>query len=84
MEWTFDPDPNDTTCVADFAYLFREGDRLPWCEVDRHVVGVFGREVWLRLLREAGLQASVRPLVHSEVETGDVEVFVAVKPLPVP
>lgn len=80
LEWSFDPDPDDTTCVTDYTYVFREGNASPWCEQDRHVVGLFSREVWLRLLRDAGFQATVRPLVHSEVETGDVEVFVAVKP----
>jgi SAM-dependent methyltransferase len=82
LEWSFDPDPNDTTCVSDFTYVFREGVRLPWCETDRHVEGLFSREVWLRLLVEAGFQATIRPLIHSEVETGDVEVFVAVKLAP--
>jgi len=80
LEWSFDPDPDDTTCVTDFTYVFREGDGTTWCELDRHVVGLFSREVWLRLLREVGFQpVTVRPLIHSEVETGDVEVFVAVK-----
>ena len=26
LEWTWDPDPTDTTCVADYAYLLRESD----------------------------------------------------------
>jgi SAM-dependent methyltransferase len=80
LQWTFDPDPDDTSCVADFAYLFREGDGSPWCETDRHVVGIFSREVWLRLLAEVGFQATMRPLIHSEVEPGETEVFVAVRP----
>ena len=79
LEWSFDPDPDDTSCITDFTYVFREGDAPPWCEQDRHVVGLFSREVWLRLLGEVGFQATIRPLIHSEVETGDVEVFVAVK-----
>jgi SAM-dependent methyltransferase len=78
---TFRPqtDHGDTSCVADFAYLFREGDGPPWCETDRHVVGIFSREVWLRLLAEVGFQATMRPLIHSEVEPGETEVFVAVR-----
>jgi SAM-dependent methyltransferase len=80
LEWSFDPDPSDTTVVTDYTYVFREGDGPPCCEQDRHVVGLFSREVWLRLLREVGFEATIRPLIHSEVETGDVEVFVAVKP----
>jgi SAM-dependent methyltransferase len=80
LQWSFDPDPDDTSCVADFAYLFREGDGPPWCEADRHVVGIFSREVWLRLLAEVGFRATMRPLIHSEVEPCETEVFVAVKP----
>jgi SAM-dependent methyltransferase len=79
LQWTFDPDPADTTCVTDFTYVFREWNGPAWSEVDRHLEGLFSREVWLRLLGEAGFQATIRPLIHSEVEPGDVEVFVAVK-----
>jgi SAM-dependent methyltransferase len=79
LEWSFDPDPTDTTCVTDFTYVFREGDGPPSCEQDRHVVGLFSREVWLRLLAEAGFQATIRPLIHSEVEPGATEIFVAVR-----
>jgi SAM-dependent methyltransferase len=79
LEWSFDPDPDDTSFVTDFTYVFREGDSDPWCEQDRHVVGLFSREVWLRLLREVGFQATHRPLIHSEVEPGETEVFVAVR-----
>jgi SAM-dependent methyltransferase len=80
LEWSFDPDPDDTTCVTDYVYVFREGDGPPSCVQDRHVVGVFGREVWQRLLGEVGFrQVMMRPLIHSEVDPGDVEVFVGVR-----
>ena len=79
LEWTFDPDPTDTTSITDYAYVYREGTAPPLCETDRHVVGLFSRTVWLRLLDEVGFDAMIRPLVHSEVEPGSVEVFVAVK-----
>jgi len=65
--------------VADYTYVYREGDGVPVCEQDRHTEGLFSREVWLRLLDEVGFDATIRPLVHSEVEPGDVEVFIAVK-----
>ena len=81
LEWSFDPDPDDTTVTVDYTYVFREGDGPPWSEQDRHVVGLFSREVWQRLLGEVGFQqVTVRPLIHSEVETGDVEVFVGLRP----
>lgn len=80
LEWTWDPDPNDTTYIVDFAYLLREEGRPVRIEHDRHLFGLFGREEWLRLLAEVGFQPKVLPLKHSEVEPGASEVFVGVKP----
>ena len=81
LEWVTDPDPDDSTYLVDYAFLLREGEQVR-VEHDRHVEGVFARDVWLRLLREAGFEPHVTPLVHSEVEPGAHEVFVAVKPAP--
>ncbi len=71
LEWTYDPDPDDTTYVADFAYLLREADGSMRIEHDRHVEGLFSREVWLRLLREVGFQPGIAP------DSWGREVFVA-------
>lgn len=79
LEWITDPDPTDCTYQVDYAFLLREGDRIR-LEHDRHVEGVFPRERWLTLLREAGFEPRVLPLVHSEVEPGAHEVFIAVRP----
>jgi len=54
LEWTHDPDPNDTTYTVDFALLLRELDGGVRIEQDRHVFGLFGRDTWLRLLRDVG------------------------------
>jgi hypothetical protein len=81
LDWTHDPDPADTSYIVDYAYLLLEDGALPRCVHDRHVEGLFGREVWRRRLTEAGFdRVSIRALEHSEVEPGEVEVFVAVKP----
>ena len=79
MEWTWDPDPSDTHCVTDFTYVMRDGDGPAVPLTERHHVGLFSREVWRRLLVDAGFEVAIWPLIHSEVETGDVEVFVGVK-----
>ena len=78
--WTSDPDPADSTYISDFAYLLHEEGQPTRCIYDRHVHGLFNRTTWLRLLEEVGFQATVRPLEHSEVPAGSVEVFVAWKP----
>lgn len=80
LEWSWDPDPSDTTYVVDYAYLLHEAGQPTRCVHDRHVEGLFGRDDWLRLLAEAGFSATIRPLVHSEVTPGAVEVFIAMKP----
>jgi SAM-dependent methyltransferase len=80
LEWTWDPDPSDTTYVADYAYLLRMSDGTVRVEHDRHVEGLFRRGEWLRCLSDAGFEARAVPFTHSELEPGAHEVFVAVKP----
>jgi hypothetical protein len=80
LEWTWDPDPVDTTYVADYAYLLRTDDGAVRVEHDRHVEGLFKRADWLQLLSAAGFEPRVVPLEHSELEPGAHEVFVARRP----
>src|SRR5262249_52897931 len=40
IEWTFDPDPSDTTYTVDFAYLLRESDKSVRAVHDQHVFGL--------------------------------------------
>jgi hypothetical protein len=80
LEWTWDPDPTDTTYLVDYAYLLREKDGSVRVVHDRHTEGLFSRGDWLRLLSEAGFQPSVVPFNHSELEPGTYEVFVGRKP----
>ena len=54
IEWTFDPDPTDSTYTVDFAYLLREGNTPVRVVHDHHVFGLFSRDVWLGLLNETG------------------------------
>ena len=71
LEWVYDPDPNDTTCVMEFAYLLRENEQATRCEYDQHLCGLFPRAEWLRLLREVGFQTEI---IHDSFER---ELFVA-------
>jgi SAM-dependent methyltransferase len=54
LEWTWDPDPADTTYLADYAFLLRERDGSVRVEHDRHLEGLFPRARWLLWLAEAG------------------------------
>jgi SAM-dependent methyltransferase len=58
FEWTFDPDPSDTTYTIDFVLLLREGNSPVRVEHDHHVNGLFSRSDWLDCLREAGFHSS--------------------------
>jgi hypothetical protein len=80
LEWTWDPDPTDTTYRVDYAYLLRDTDGSVRVEHDPHVEGLFARADWLALLADVGFQGTVVPFDHSELEPGTYELFVAVKP----
>lgn len=78
-EKTWDPDPTDTTYVADFTYrLSEEGSEERVIE-DRHELGLFPRSAWLEVLDGVGLTASIAPFDHSEVDY-TLEVFVGRAP----
>ena len=57
VEWIHDPNPKDTTYIQDFAYLLREEDKKVRVEHDRHIMGVFKRNDWIRLLTKGGFMS---------------------------
>jgi SAM-dependent methyltransferase len=57
LEWVWDPDPNDDTYVADYAFLLRSADGEVRAVHDRHIEGLFARSRWLEWFAEAGLRA---------------------------
>ena len=74
LEWSSDPDPFDSTYVVDYAFLLREADGSVRVEHDRHVEGLFGRDVWLRILADEGFDAERVPFKHSELDD-PIDVF---------
>lgn len=80
LEWSWDPDPGDTSVVTDYAYLLRLPDASVRVVHDRHVEGLFPRADWLRLLREVGFVPRIVPVVHSGLDADECEAFVARKP----
>jgi SAM-dependent methyltransferase len=77
LEWSWDPDPDDTTYNVDYAFVLREGADTRVVH-DRHVEGLFTRQQWLYTLHDVGFQADLKQYSHSEVERS-IEVFVAVR-----
>ncbi len=79
LEWTWDPDPDDTQYTVDYAYLLRDADGSVRVVHDRHVEGLFPRAQWLQILADVGFEARAVPFDHSELEPGSHEVFIGRK-----
>ena len=79
LEWTWDPDPDDSTYLVDFACLLRDENGELRVESDRHQLGVFPRAQWLRVIGSAGFEPRAVPFGRSEVGPGS-EVFLGLKP----
>jgi SAM-dependent methyltransferase len=79
LSWTWDPDPADTWVRTDYAFLLRSADGAVRSVHETHRTGLFGRQVWLRLLGEAGLDAR---LVTEETGEDRIprEIFVGHRP----
>ncbi len=58
LEWSWDPDPGDSTYIVDYAFLLREANGDVRVVHDRHIEGVCPRSAWTRELEAAGLDAS--------------------------
>jgi SAM-dependent methyltransferase len=78
LEWTWDPDPSDSTVRMDLTYVFHEPDGSMHVELDEHVCGLFPRATWMGLIEEAGFEARPVALVHDERPVG-AEGFVGIR-----
>jgi SAM-dependent methyltransferase len=62
LEWTHAPEPGATSYVVDYAIVVREQDGATRAVHDRHELGLFPEETWLRLLGQAGLEPLELPV----------------------
>lgn len=69
LDWTWDPDPDDTWVQTDYALVLRDTDGSVEVVHDTHRTGLFGREDWVRLLTDAGFVPGVVTEVTSEDRT---------------
>ncbi len=79
LSWTTDPDPTDSTSTTEYAFLIREADGTVSVAQDTHVLGLFPRELWIRVLTEAGFAARSVAEITTE-EHRPREFFVGVRP----
>lgn len=75
MEWTFDPDPTDSTYTTHYVFMLREGHTVH-VEHDEHIGGLFARADWMQWLKEAGFTPT------RLVDDYNRDVFVALRPAP--
>jgi ubiquinone/menaquinone biosynthesis C-methylase UbiE len=81
LEWTYDPDAEDTQYNVELTYVFRENDRV-WCETERHVLGLFSEADWRRLMETAGFTGVKAVEYPDTVDKQDATpAFVGTKPL---
>ncbi len=59
LEYTHDPDPDDSALETVFTYMIESGRTLR-IEHDRMLTGVFAKATWARLIEEAGFQFEER------------------------
>jgi SAM-dependent methyltransferase len=76
LEWTYDPDPNDTTVDTVFALVFRDVDGRVTSEMDHHSFGLFPRASWRQWLGAEGFEPT------SRIDPWNRDVFIARKPSP--
>lgn len=79
LDWTWDPDPGDGLVLTEYAFLLREADGSVRVVHETHRTGVFGRDVWLGLLAEAGFDAQV-VLEQTTEDRTPREMFVGHRP----
>ncbi len=80
LEWTWDPDPTDSTVLTEYSFLLRDPDGSVQVVHETHRMGLFAHADWLRLLGEAGFEASAVPEVTSDDRTPR-DFFVGRRPL---
>lgn len=79
LEWAWDPDPGDTWTITEYAFLLRDADGSVRVVHETHRVGLFSREVWLRLLADAGFEPTA-VLEETTEDRTPREFFVANRP----
>lgn len=67
LEWSWDPDPTDSSYVVEYAFLLRESGHVR-CVHDTHHEGLFEFSTWSRLIQETGFELEI---LHRQLEGVD-------------
>lgn len=74
LEWTFDPEPDDTSYIVEFAMLLHESEKTTQIKYDRHILGLFKRDEWLQSLEEVGFES------RNITDLDGHDLFIGIKP----
>jgi SAM-dependent methyltransferase len=59
LEWSYDPDPDDTVGTTHYTFLTRERDGTVRSFSETHLFGIHPRATWLTLLEQHGFEPEV-------------------------
>ena len=77
---SYDPNQSDTSFESTFVYLIRQGKKLK-VEVDRHVLGLFSLNDWIKLLEEFKFEVKHMKFRFSNMKEDEYDSnFVCIKP----
>jgi SAM-dependent methyltransferase len=79
LQWTWDPDPSDTTYLSFMVYVMRAKDEEVRCAQEMYICGLFEEQDWLHLISDEGFLARSLAFEHSEVKTGLLPIFLGLK-----
>lgn len=79
LEWSWDPDPDDTSVSTEYVFLLRDADGSIDAVHETHRHGLFDRDTWLRLLSDGGFVAAALTEETTE-DRQPREVFVGRRP----
>ena len=78
LEWSWDPDADDEMTTTDYVFAIRDERGDVRVMHDRHINGLFPRDVWLATLARVGFEPHSRICEHSDLDAG-YEVFIGLK-----
>jgi len=78
LEWSWDPDPNDTQVSTVYAFVVRDANGAVTSFAETHVTGLFPEATWLDRLERAGFTAK-RVLEETEDDREPRRIFVATR-----
>ncbi len=79
LDWTWDPDPADTWALTEYAFVLRGADGSIRVTHETHRLGVFGGDVWLGIMADAGFDGRAVTEVTDE-DRAPRQVFVGSRP----